>query len=136
MNNLKKEIYFHVGLAKTGSTFLQKNFFPYLRNINYISTHKYKKCINIIKTTNYKSYLISREFDRQLEPEVKKILSHFPQTKIIVIFREHEKWISSQFKRLSKNGWHWSFKEFYKNDNTGYWKNEDMIYLKKNKHNQ
>ena len=87
MNNLKKEIYFHVGLAKTGSTFNQKKFFPYLKNIKYISNHKYKKCINIIKNTNYKSYLISREFDRQLETEVKKILSHFPQTKIIIIFR-------------------------------------------------
>ena len=131
MNNLKKEIYFHVGLAKTGSTFLQKNFFPYLKNIKYISTHKYKKCIDIINNTNHKSYLISREFDRQLETEVKKILSHYPQTKIIVIFREHGKWISSQFKRLSKNGWHWGFKDFYNNENTGYWKNEDMIYSKK-----
>ena len=87
--------------------------------------------INIINNTNHKSYLISREFDRQLETEVKKILSHFPQTKVIVIFREHGKWISSQFKRLSKNGWHWGFKDFYNNNNTGYWKNEDMIYSKK-----
>ena len=49
MNN--KKIFFHVGLAKTGSTFLQKNFFPKLKNIKYISTHKYKRCINIIKKT-------------------------------------------------------------------------------------
>ena len=50
MNN--KNIYFHVGLAKSGSTFLQKNFFPKLQNIKYISTHKYRRCIKIIKNTN------------------------------------------------------------------------------------
>ena len=131
MLNSEKEIYFHVGLAKTGSTFVQNNFFPKLKNIKYISTHKYKKCIDIIKRTNYKSYLISREFDRKLEEEVIKILSHFPQTKIIIIFREHKKWISSQFKKYSKNGWHWDFEDFYNSENTGYWKKEDMLYKDK-----
>ena len=131
MNNSLKKIYFHVGLAKTGSTFLQKNFFPYLKNIKYISTHSYRNCINIINKTNYDSYLISREFDRPLEQEIKKISNVFPQTKIIIVFRKHEKWISSQFKRMSKNGWHWSFEQFYKNDNSGYWKHEDMNYIDK-----
>ena len=126
MNN--KKIFFHVGLAKTGSTFLQKNFFPKLRNIKYISTHKYKRCISIIKKTNYESYLISREFDRQFEYEVKKILNEFPETKIIIVFRKHDKWISSQFKRHSKNGYHWNFDKFYNNENTGFWKKEDMLY--------
>ena len=129
MNN--KNIYFHVGLAKTGSTFLQNNFFPKLKNIKYISTHKYRRCIDIINNTNYDSYLISREFDRQLEGEVKKILNHFPETKIIIVFREHKKWISSQFKRFSKNGYHFKFEDFYNNANSGYWKNEDMIYIDK-----
>ena len=129
MNN--KNIYFHVGLAKTGSTFLQNNFFPKLQNIKYISTHKYRRCIDIINNTNYDSYLISREFDRQLEGEVKKILNHFPETKIIIVFREHEKWISSQFKRFSKNGYHFKFEDFYNNTNSGYWKNGDMIYIDK-----
>ena len=129
MNN--KNIYFHVGLAKTGSTFLQNNFFPKLKSIKYISTHKYRRCIDIINNTNYDSYLISREFDRQLEGEVKKILNYFPETKIIIVFREHKKWISSQFKRFSKNGYHFKFEDFYNNANSGYWKNEDMIYIDK-----
>ncbi len=129
MNN--KKIFFHVGLAKTGSTFLQKNFFPYLKGIKYISTHKYKKCIDIINNSNFDSYLISREFDRQLEEETKKIYYHFPQVKIIVVFREHKKWISSQFKRYSKNGYHIPFEQFYDNNDNGFWKNNDMNYTKK-----
>lgn len=128
---MEKKIYFHVGLAKTGSTFLQKNFFPYLKNIKYINTHKYRNCIKIIKKTNYKSYLISREFDRQLENEIKKITSYFPNVRIIIIFRRHDHWITSQYKRYVKNGWYWKFQDFYNDKDSGYWKNEDMIYLNK-----
>ena len=81
---MKKEIYFHVGLAKTGSTFLQNNFFPYLKNIKYISTHKYRKCIKIINNTNYKSYLISREFDRQFEKKLNISLSISLKLKLLL----------------------------------------------------
>ena len=128
---MNKEIYFHVGLAKTGSTFLQKNFFPYLKNIKYISTHDYINSIDIINKTNYKSYLISREFDKQFEREIKKFISYFPDTKIIVVFRRHDQWIASQYKRSVKNGWHWSFKNYYNINNKGIWKNSDLTYMNK-----
>ena len=128
---MKKEIYFHVGLAKTGSTFLQKKFFPFLNDIKYINTHKYRKCIKIINNTNYKSYLISREFDRQFEKEVKNFTEHFPQTKIIIIFRRHDKWITSQYKRYVKNGWHWNFEDFYEISGNGYWKDSELFYKNK-----
>jgi len=128
---MNKEIYFHVGLAKTGSTFLQKNFFPYLKNIKYISTHDYINCIDIINKTNYKSYLISREFDKQFEREIKKFISYFPNTKIIVAFRRHDQWIASQYKRAVKNGWHLDFKNYYNINNKGIWKNSDLTYMNK-----
>ncbi len=128
---MNKEIYFHVGLAKTGSTFLQKNFFPYLKNIKYVSTHDYINSIDIINKTNYKSYLISREFDKQFEREIKKFISYFPDTKIIVVFRRHDQWIASQYKRSVKNGWHWSFKNYYNINNKGIWKNSDLTYMNK-----
>ena len=128
---MNKEIYFHVGLAKTGSTFLQKNFFPYLKNIKYISTHDYINCIDIINKTNYKSYLISREFDKQFEREIRKFISYFPDTKIIVVFRRHDQWITSQYKRAVKNGWYWDFKNYYNINNNGIWKNSDLTYMNK-----
>ena len=128
---MNKEIYFHVGLAKTGSTFLQKNFFPYLKNIKYLDTHKYNKCVDIINSSNFKSYLISREFDKQFEKEIKKFTTFFPQTKIIVVFRRHDKWIASQYKKSVKNGWYWNFNNFYNINNTGLWKDSDMTYMNK-----
>ena len=128
---MNKEIYFHVGLAKTGSTFLQKNFFPYLKNIKYINTHDYVNCIDIINKTKYKSYLISREFDKQFEDEISKFISYFPDTKIIIVFRRHDQWIASQYKRAVKNGWHWDFKNYYNINNKGIWKNTDLTYMNK-----
>ncbi len=128
---MNKEIYFHVGLAKTGSTFLQKNFFPYLKNIKYVSTHDYINSIDIINKTNYKSYLISREFDKQFEREIKKFISYFPDTKIIVVFRRHDQWIASQYKRAVKNGWYLDFKNYYNINNKGIWKNSDLTYMNK-----
>ncbi len=129
---MEKEIYFHVGLAKTGSTFLQKNVFPKLHGIKYISTHKYKNCIDLIIKEKHKKILISREFDRQFEKEVKWFTSHFPNTKIIVVFRRHDQWISSQYKRFVKNGYSLSFDQFYDIENdSGFWKNKEMIYKNK-----
>ena len=41
---MAKHIFFHVGISKTGSTFLQQRVFPYVKNIQYIPTHKYRQC--------------------------------------------------------------------------------------------
>ena len=58
------EIYFHVGLGKVASTYLQHRFFPRLKGIHYIKSTRYRRSPQIIKDTNYDKYFISREFDR------------------------------------------------------------------------
>ena len=64
MNNLNKNIYFHVGISKTGSTFLQKRVFPKLSKITYIPTNKYHRVFEEIKNSDSNKVLVSREFDR------------------------------------------------------------------------
>jgi hypothetical protein len=42
------EIYFHVGLGKTGTKFLQHEFFPKITGIYYIKPQKYIRAKSII----------------------------------------------------------------------------------------
>ncbi|RLD17565.1 MAG: hypothetical protein DRI36_03430, partial [Caldiserica bacterium] len=100
-----KEVYFHVGLGKTGSKYLQFVFFPKLKGIYYIHFSKYKKSKEIIKRKNFKKFLVSREFDRQFEDEINWFSKDFPDAKPIMVLRRHDSWILSQFKRFIKNGY-------------------------------
>jgi len=132
MNNKKKEIYFHVGLGKTGSTYIQYKFFPKLKGIYYIQRTKYKKSIDIIINTNYDKYLVSNEFDRRLEQEVTKYSKVFPDTKIIMVLRRQDSWIASQYRRFVKNGYSKSFDEFIDlKNNNGEWKQEELYFYPK-----
>lgn len=127
------EIYFHVGLGKVASTYLQYNVFPKLEGIHYIQRTKYKNSIEIIKKGEHKKYLVSREFDRQFEEEVKWFSSHFPDTKVIICFRRNDGWIASQYRRAVKNGFHWNFEDFFNLDEPekSHWEPEQVLFSPK-----
>ncbi|MCF8337830.1 MAG: hypothetical protein K9I74_07570, partial [Bacteroidales bacterium] len=115
-------IYFHPGLGKTGTTYLQYKFFPKLKGIHYIQRTKYNQASRIINTTNHNKYLVSREFDRQFFEETKKFADAFPDAHPILVLRRHDKWIASQYRRLTKNGRGITFKEFIDiKNNKGRW---------------
>jgi len=123
------EIYFHVGTGKTGSTFLQARIFPLLKGIHYIPTNRYHKIFLEIEKYSSTKILISREFDQQLEREVKRFSEKHPNTNPIIIFRRHDSYIASQYRRFVKNGFTGNFQAFFdlKNDN-GYFKQDDLNY--------
>ena len=102
--NNEKEIYFHVGLAKTGSTFLQERVFKHLKNIHYIDTSKYKKIDQLISESKHQRILVSREFDRQFKKEVDKFSEKYPNATPVMVLREHHSYIASQYRRAIKNG--------------------------------
>lgn len=131
--NRSPEIYFHVGLGKVASTYLQYNVFPKLKGIHYIQRTKYKKSIEIIKRGAFDKYLVSREFDRQFEEEVKWFSSHFPDTHVIICFRQNDGWIASQYRRAVKNGFHWDFEKFFDLDHPekSHWEHEQVLFYPK-----
>lgn len=122
------EVYFHVGLGKTGTKYLQFDFFPKLRGIEYIHTTKYRKSKKIIKKRGEGRFLVSREFDERFEREVRWFAQDFPDAGPIIVLRRQDEWILSQFKRYVKNGHRYRFKEFFNLEGTGLFKVEDLYF--------
>ncbi len=132
MDNQTPEIFFHVGLGKTASTYLQHSVFPHFKGIHYIPTNRYKKSLRIIEKGEKKRYLVSREFDRQFEDEVSKFCTIHPDASIIVVFRRQDKWIASQYKRHVKGGFYKEFKDFLDvKENQGFWDRQELIFMDK-----
>lgn len=123
-------VYFHVGLGKVASTYLQYRFFPKLQGLQYIQRTQYRKSPEIIRKGNADQYLVSREFDRQLPEEVEWFTSHFPDAHPIILLRHHDQWIASQYRRYVKNGGHLLLKEFLDlHSNQGPWKIEEAQFF-------
>ncbi len=128
----EKTIYFHVGLGKTGSTYLQKEVFTKFLKIKYIPPSSYRQCKRIIKAHKGFKFLVSREFDKQLEQELRWFCQGDYRVKVIVCLRRQEEWMASQYRRRVKNGWVMTFDEFVDTENdTGYWKTGELYYRPK-----
>lgn len=127
-----KDVFFHVGMGKVASKFLQYHVFPKFRNIYYIQRTRFRHYPKIIARTNYDKYLVSNEFDRQMEEATQKIANNFSNAKIIIFLRRHDSWMASQYRRRVKNGRGYDFDEFFDifNDN-GIWKQKDLYFYDK-----
>jgi hypothetical protein len=123
MNPSLQRIYFHVGISKTGSTFLQKRVFPLLSKINYIPTNRYQNIFLEIDKINLGNILISREFDRQFEKEVDKFSNKHPESIPIIVLRRHDEYFASQYRRFVKNGFTGNIEDFLNlKDDSGFFK--------------
>lgn len=124
------QVFFHVGLGKTASTFLQKCIFPSIEGLCYIPPSRYRafKRGDLYLRPGV-TYLVSRELDRQLESELRVVAARYPGLRVIVCFRRHGEWLGSQYRRYVKNGWYSSFSSFFdlKGDE-GLWKKQDLEY--------
>ena len=126
------EVYFHVGLGKVASKYLQHSVFPLFKNIRYIPTTRFYKCIPEIRKGKHPSYLVSREFDNQFEREVTRFAKEFPDAHPIMLLRRHDDWIASQYRRSAKNGFTAPFSEFINlEDNTGKFNRESLDFFGK-----
>lgn len=127
-----KEIFFHVGLGKTASTYLQYRVFPKLAGLHYIQRTQYRQALDIIANSQDTKYLVSQECDEQLEYEVDYFSKAHPKAKVIMVLRQQDSWIASQYRRFIKNARPHSFSEFLDIENDqGMWKQKTLYYYPK-----
>jgi hypothetical protein len=137
-----KNIYIHIGMHKTATTFLQDNLFPKLENSEFIRGDS--KIGEILDDINYshpiavdieqkreeieieiseiekENILISREglvgnmanSYLEFDKNMDFIYKLFPDAKIILTFRRQDSWLESAFKQTLHEGWTITFKEF------------------------
>jgi len=123
------QVFFHVGLSKTGTTFLQYRVFPKLQGLHYIQRTHYRQAPARIHRGEAARYLVSREFDQQFEEEVRWFAQKVPQAQPVIVFRRHDSYMASQYRRFVKNGFAGRLQEFIDLDgDRGYFRQQDLDY--------
>ncbi len=127
-----QQIYYHVGLGKAASTYLQYDVFPALRGVRYIPRNRFKQHHRIIPGLDDKKILLSRENSQRLEAETGKFAAFYPEAIPIIVLRRHDGWVASQYRRYVKNGGVESFEEFLDIDqDNGVWRQSELVLLDK-----
>lgn len=122
---MKTKLILHIGMQRTGTTFLQREVFPKL-NIRYISPEFFKKYGNMGTLVEYYSYILKKDTlisneniycemwskkDTRFE-RIEIIHKLFPHAKIIFGIRDKESLIKSWYKKSIIAGATWSYEEF------------------------
>lgn len=108
----KPRTFFHLGLPKTGSTYLQIMVFPYLSRLRYFPKkyhRKFQKCRKKYPTENL---LFSVEEDTLLRARMEQLAAYDPEIRIILVFRRHDSWVASKYKYFIRKHGYAHFEEF------------------------
>lgn len=126
----------HIGLHKTGTTYLQEFVFPKLEGIHYsIGWRAFRNLFNAKEgqrilvsdegmSGNFKSGRWLKEFEKNLH--IMQDLCGDP--KIIIGFREHGKFLSSIYKQYLHEGGTEDFGVIFNLENSGMIKEEEMYF--------
>ncbi|MFW6130197.1 MAG: hypothetical protein ACOC56_03360 [Atribacterota bacterium] len=153
MSSIRKQgreivLYLHVGLHKTGTTFLQRNVLNSFPNVKYLGKlgkpTKINKLYKNILEDRHKKYIFSDEaIIGGLNPRytikdgswlkdqisgIKALGELFPNARIIIGFRRHEKLLSSMYRHYLKYGGKKKIEQYFSFDEKGIIKPEDLIF--------
>ena len=130
---MNKNTIIHIGLHKTGTTYLQYNFFPYLKNVLYAHGNSFfvpwkeqVKANNSHMLLSYEGFsgtawnrdwIMGKPNDhswlKSFETNVHNLKKFFPEATIIVFFRKHGDLLLSMYKQYLHEGGTLPFEEFY-----------------------
>lgn len=109
----KPTIFFHLGLPKTGSTYLQQMVFPYLEGIRYFPKRQYKKFKkHAEKAQPEDKLLFSVEEDVLLRDRMEQLAAYDPHIRVLLVFRRHDDWVASKYKYFIRKHGYANFEEF------------------------
>lgn len=126
------DVYFHLGLPKVASTFLQKKIFPNFKAVLFHKKHSFNDYKNLDANSLSTKHLFSSEYDRGLEEVVDEIVAAFPNARFIFVVRRQDRWILSKYKyHIRKHGSE-SFEAFFNlTSEESLWKREELLFQKK-----
>jgi len=142
----KPFLYLHIGLHKTGSTYLQQAVFSQWKGLGYVGRPLRRDTIRAMAEAPERRVLFSSEslsgslldayrpsdthwIDRQVR-QIRRLGELFPGAGIIMGFRGHEGWLLSIYKHYLKYGGERSLDRFLEaNDTDGVISLDDLRYM-------
>lgn len=128
MKDDSKKVIVHLGLEKTGSTFLHDAIFTKLRGVEFHRKSRFKRFEQIVDTRPDVDHLFRFETDREFENIVDRIAAHRPGAFVFFVLRRQDSWLKSKYHyHIRKHGFK-KLREFFdlKHD-TGEWKKDEML---------
>jgi len=114
------KVFIHVGLHKTGTTFLQNEIFPKIPNINYqrhvdLTTRVVSGKVNLFSDENLDggSYRIFNTVQHRYNI-MENLHTLYPTAKIIICIRDRDKWLQSAYKQYVVAYYSYSFRDYCK----------------------
>lgn len=132
------KVFFHIGLHKTGTTFLQRSYFntlslkyihgakPFYQIIEEISQTESK--IVLISSENLSGNLFSTNYLNDFEKNIKTIKKIFGDVGVIIGFRKHTEFLLSAYKQALQQGNTINLKDFFNEKNKGLLRHQDLNY--------
>jgi len=112
---VKENIYIHVGLPKTATTFLQKNVFRHSEELHYVTKIPFSLKNQTMLISN-EAISGSPQAGKSVERRnkiVKTLSQMYPKANIIVGIRDKQKWTKSLYKQYVKQGGIHNFDTWY-----------------------
>ena len=111
-------VFIHVGLHKTGTTYLQSEVFPNLKGITYVPWSRFE---TFFRPSTHPNCLISREGLsgglwaplEEREATFRALSQSFPEARLLIAFRRHDSYIVSTYRQYLHQGGTLSFPDYF-----------------------
>lgn len=127
----------HIGLHKTGTTFLQRAVFPLWTGIAYVATDNLEV---LLRAPTDRPVLLSREGlsgqnwapHAVREISIARLGTMFPKARVMISFRKHSGYIASSYSQYLQRGGYLPFAEYYDHERDhGLMKRADFLFQPK-----